>query len=69
MKKGLGPQRGGCLGESRHSTPGHTGLEEQSVPKGSIRAHIKCDIKGDLELEKGDSDKNRREETIQLFIN
>lgn len=35
--------------------PGHTGLEEQFVPKGSVRVHVKCNDKGDLALENGDS--------------
>lgn len=38
------------------NVPGHVGLEEQFVPKGSIRIHIKHDSKGDLEMENGNSD-------------
>lgn len=38
------------------NVPGHVGLEEQFVPKGSIRIHIKRDRKGDLEMENGNSD-------------
>ena len=38
--------------EARHSAPGHIGLEKQFVSKESIRVHVKCDIEGDLELEK-----------------
>lgn len=36
--------------------PGHIDLEEQFVPQGSIRVHIKCDSQGDLELENRGSD-------------
>ena len=56
LGRGLGPQSG----EAGHSIPGHIGLEEQFVSKGSTRCHTKCDIKNDLELEKKESEKNRR---------
>lgn len=50
----------GLRREGKHGmweqVPGHVGLEEQFVPKGSIRVHIKCDSKGDLEMENGNSD-------------
>lgn len=41
----------------RMPVPGHIGLEKQSVSKGSIRVHIQCDVKGDLELEKGETNR------------
>lgn len=62
--RGLGPQSR----EAGHSTPGHIGLEEYSVSKGSIGFHTKCDIKSDLESEKRETVK-RLEETTQMSIN
>ena len=67
--KGISERKGELVGRGRwstlsrgcrmpvevgHGTPGHVGLEKEFVSKKSIRIHIKCDIKGDLELEKGE---------------